>query len=341
MIDSPKRRSYLARVGAFLIILALIAGMIGCDGNGSDPYADYIKIYDWTDLDDIRNNLVAKYILMNDLDSTTAGYEELAGPTANEGKGWQPIGTDNDPFTGAFDGQAYEIRDLYSDRRDEIHGGLLGYVDDGGIIENLGVANANVMTGGLVGGLVGWNWGTVSNCHSTGNITGYWSVAGGLIGENGGTVRNCYSAGNVTSVDNVGGLVGWNTGTVSDSYSTANVSGYSPSFSFYIGGLVGYNTGPVRNSYSTGNVTGNYTAGGLVGLGSEVNVSSSFWDTETSGQSASDGGTGMNTSQMQDITTFSSAGWDIIAVDNPDTRNPASIWNIVDAVTYPFLSWQP
>jgi hypothetical protein len=43
---------------------------------------------------------------------------------------------------------------------------------------------------------------------------------------------------------------------------------------------------------------------------------------------------------MQYIATFSGAGWNITAVENPTTRNPSYIWNIVDTVTYPFLSWQ-
>jgi len=69
-------------------------------------------------------------------------------------------------------------------------------------------------------------------------------------------------------------------------------------------------------------------------------ISNSFWDTETSGQATSDGGTGKNTTEMKDIAAFSGAGWNITTVANPGTRNPAYIWNIVDGVTYPFLSWQ-
>ncbi|UCD22173.1 MAG: hypothetical protein JSW22_00595, partial [Chloroflexota bacterium] len=90
-----------------------------------------------------------------------------------------------------------------------------------------------------------------------------------------------------------------------------------------------------------GNVAGNYSVGGLVGYNSHGTVSNSFWDAQTSGQSTSDGGTGKTTAEMQDIATFSGAGWDIIAVADPATRNPSYIWNIVDTVTYPFLSWQP
>jgi hypothetical protein len=67
-------------------------------------------------------------------------------------------------------------------------------------------------------------------------------------------------------------------------------------------------------------------------------VSGSFWDVETSGQATSAGGTGKTTAQMKDISTF--LAWNIIAVANPGTRNPSYIWNIVNGVTYPFLSWQ-
>jgi len=50
------------------------------------------EIRDWYELHAITNNLSSHYVLMNDLDATTAGYEELAGPAANEGKGCDPIG---------------------------------------------------------------------------------------------------------------------------------------------------------------------------------------------------------------------------------------------------------
>jgi hypothetical protein len=122
---------------------------------------------------------------------------------------------------------------------------------------------------------------------------------------------------------------------VSDSYSSANVTG-----SWLAGGLVGQNRGTVSKSYSAGPVTGDVDVGGLVGRNYEGTVSNSFWDTETSGQSTSDGGTGKTTAEMQDIITFSGAMWNIIEVANPGSRNPSYVWNIVDNVTCPFLSWQ-
>jgi hypothetical protein len=319
---------------AFLIAAVLIAGMVG----HVSP-AQNLEIRTWYDLDDVQNNLAGDHTLMNDLDSNTDGYEELASPTANGGKGWQPIGTWPHVFTGSFDGQGYEIRDLFINRLNESFIGLFSYVYVGGVIRNLGVMNADVTGHEGVGGLVGVNWqGTVSNCYSSGNVTGYYRV-GGLAGSGAGTVSNSYSSANVTGMVFVGGLVGYNSNTVSNSYSTGNVTGNNN-----VGGLVGENDGTISDSYSTGSVSGHEGIGGLAGfdlhvLGEGI-VSKSFWDTETSGQATSDGGTGKNTTEMQDIATFSGAEWDIITVA-PSEANDAYTWNIVDKQTYPFLSWQP
>jgi hypothetical protein len=101
-----------------------------------------------------------------------------------------------------------------------------------------------------------------------------------------------------------------------------------------------YGISTVSNSFSTGNVTGNKNVGGLVGANNNGIVRNSFWDTETSGQATSAGGTGKNTTEMQDIIMFSDAGWNIIAVALNET-NPDYLWNIVNNMTYPFLSWEP
>jgi len=343
------------RLGIFLIVIAFIVGVTGC---GPVP----IEIRDWYDLDAIRKNMSGSYILMNDLDSTTAGYTELASRTANEGKGWQPIGSIavNDAFVGSFDGQGYEICDLFIDRPDESDMGLFGVVEAGGVIENVGVVNGNVTGYKAVGSLVGYNRGTVRNSCVCGNVTGDLDV-GSLVGVNDGTVSNSYASGSVTGRDGIGGLVGKNEGTVSNSYSTGTVSGndfvgnlvgvndgtVSNSYASgavngndFVGGLVGRNEGVVSECYSTGSVTGDEHVGGLVGQNLYGVVSNSFWDTETSGQGSSDGGTGKTTEEMIDIATFDGVGWDITAVD-PGETDPAYPWNIVDDVTYPFFSWQP
>jgi hypothetical protein len=243
------------------------------------------EIRDWHELDAIRENLGGSYILMNHLDSITAGYMELASATANGGKGWEPIGSLSvdpfawyavhplDPFIGSLDGQGYEIRDLFIGRPDEDGVGLFGCVGEG-IIENLGVVNAEVTGHGYAGGLLAENDGAVNNSYSTGSVIGEgeWAV-GGLVAANRGTVSNSHSTDSVTGGSGVGGLVGENWGTVSNSYSTGSVTAEGE---WDVAGLVGGNPGTVSNSYSTGSVTGGPSVGGLVG-GSSGTVSNSYY----------------------------------------------------------------
>jgi hypothetical protein len=259
-IFSSKRDRLLAEVGIFLITAALIAGVVGCG-----PRSQNLEIRTWYDLDAVRGNLTGSYVLMNDLDSTTSGYEELASPRANAGKGWQPIGTDADPFIGSFDGQGYEVHDLFINGLGEEYVGLFGIVDEGGQAEDITLVNATLTGYRFVGGLAGANVGAVRDCYSSSNVTGFQEV-GGLVGYNGGNVSNSYSGGNVTgatAASGVGGLIGENQGTVSNSYSSGNVTGEMGVR--WVGGLTGVNGGTVRDSYSNGNVIGWERVGGLVG----------------------------------------------------------------------------
>ncbi len=329
-VFSSKGRHYLARFGVFLIMAALITGMPGLHsvgGNNNGPSQD-LEIHTWYDLDAIRDNLDGNHRLMNDLDSTTAGYGELAGPTANGGEGWQSIGYSTPVvscggayvifygLTGTFDGQGHEIRDLFINSPDT-PSGLLGFLSEGGIVRNVGVVNVTVAGYNWVGSVVGLNdGGTIENCYSTGTVAGHAAV-GGLVGRNEyGDISNCYFTGSVSAESSTG-----------------------------IGGLVGqqHPEGAIRNCYCSCSVAGGSFGsgdiGGLVGENYDGPVISSFWDTETSGQATSDGGTGKNTTEMKEITTFSDAGWNIIAVALNET-NPVYIWNIVNNITYPFLGWQ-
>jgi len=330
-----KLNRYLIRLSIFLINIALIAGMVGCDYN--PPPTQNLEIRTWYDLDAVRDNLRGYYILINDLDSTTAGYEELASPIANGGEGWKPIGwggwvgtwfgvkAEGEVFKGSFDGQGHQIRGPYIVSQGQV--GLFGFVV-GAPIKNIALLNATVIEGEATGVPTGLNGDTVRSLDAAPACG-----VGGLVGANFGTVSNCYAMGDITGGLDVGGLVGFNGGTVSNCYATGSVRGGED-----VGGLVGLNLGAVSNCYSSGSVTGNYVVGGLVGSNGGT-VSNSFWDIETSGQTYSFGGTGETTADMQDVATFSGAGWNITTVAFDET-NPAYMWNIVSGVTYPFLSWQ-
>lgn len=293
------------------------------------------EIWDWYDLDGIRDNLGGSYLLMSNLDSASVGYEELAGPAANDAMGWAPIGTSEpfSPLTGSFDGQMYDIRDLFIHRPDEDSVGLFGVVDEGGVVKNVGVVSLNV-TGRIgVGGLLGNNWGgTVMNCYSSSSVAGDEFV-GGLIGMNddgavinsgstgsvsgdlytgglvgghwSGFVSNSYSAGNVTGQDGVGGLVGENhEGAINGSYAIGNITG-----SWSVGGLLGENHGGrVEDSYAVGGVSGAVFVGGLLGYNDGA-VLSSYASAAVSGDEYVGGLAGWNGWQG----TVSDSFWDVVA----------------------------
>jgi hypothetical protein len=263
-----KLNRYLVKVSVFLITAALIAGMAGC---AFLPQ----QIRTWYDLDAIRDNLSGHYILMNDLGPTTAGYEALASPTANGGKGWNPIGSRYDWFEGTFDGQGYEIHDVFINRPQENSVGVFYLATYDAYIRDVGVIDVDVTGAAGVGSLAGQSSGTVSDCYSTGSVTGSYAV-GGLLGDNGfdGTVSSSYSTCSVTGNISVGSLVGANYGAVSNSYSAGSVTG-----NYSVGGLVGENwPGTVSDCYSIGSVTGNGTCGGLVGSYGVGTIINSYYD---------------------------------------------------------------
>jgi len=272
-------------------------------------------------------------------------------------------------LAGEFDGNGHKISNLSFNFSFVSKVGLFGQLGSDGTAHDMAAENINITACSHVGGLVGINDGAVSNSCSTGSVTGDEDV-GGLVGQNHrGNVSNSYSTGNVTGEEAVGGLVGWNgRGTVSNCYSSGSVTG-----GYGVGGLAGANAGDVSDCYSTGSVTGEDFIGGLMGTsgkGSTVSncystgsvacagrdclqvgglvggtgdygpVTNCFWDSETSGQASSDGGIGKATAEMKDTITFLDADWNIITVAHGET-NSGYIWNIVDGVTYPFLSWQP
>ena len=207
------------------------------------------------------------YALQNSIDaSATIGW--------NSGAGFSPIGKNYDAaFRGVFKGNGNAISNLRINRINEENVGLFGYVRDGAVVENLVLSGCSVTGGwargtntsvGAVGGLVGDNHGTISNCHMSGTVVvaGNFDVcAGGLAGGVFGVVSECSAAGTVTGRDFVGGLVGWNFGTMNRCFATASVTG-----STEVGGLAGNNfNGTIKDCYATGSVTGEGAVGGLIG----------------------------------------------------------------------------
>ena len=72
----------------------------------------YIGVYTKDDLENIKLDMAGSYILMNDIIFEDSDYKK-GGSFYNSGKGWEPIGTTDTPFTGIFDGNGYVIKNLY------------------------------------------------------------------------------------------------------------------------------------------------------------------------------------------------------------------------------------
>ena len=130
-------------------------------------------------------------------------------------------------------------------------GGLVGDNYDQGTIINSRAETAVIGVGAeatdSMGGLVGNNWGSISNSYATGQVSGAFT-AGGLVGDNSGSISNSYATGQVSATSRGGGLAGYSRGSISNSYATGQVSGSSG------GGLAGGNSGTISNSYATGDV---------------------------------------------------------------------------------------
>jgi len=154
---------------------------------------------------------------------------------------------------------------------------------------------------------------------------------GGLVGwnHNSSSISGSYANGNVdASLTYSGGLVGLNRdgSTITDSYATGNVSGANTA-----GGLTGRNDGAstIRDSYSTGSAAGTSNVGGLIGSNASA-VHTSYWNTQTSGQATSDGGTGLTSAQMRQADSFT--GWDI-----DGEAGTGTVWRIYEGLAAPIL----
>ena len=261
------------------------------EGTATDPY----EISNASELQSMRGNLSANYTLM--------GTIEAANTSAwNDGAGFEPIGNDSEPFTGTFDGNEQTIRALAINRTTDDPVGLFGATDEA-TIERVGLVDVDIVGNASAGSTI---------------------FVGGLVGNMSGTVDTTFVNGSVDGSDTVGGLVGNLNGTVTDSYATSSVDGGAR-----VGGLVGFSPdGEIRSSYAVGVVDDTAaTAGGLVGENSG-GVVDSYWDTESTEQATSDGGTDLTKAQMTGHN----------ATANMDGFDFYDHW--IPTAEYPMLTWE-
>lgn len=240
----------------FLVFLSLafmlggVSAFAGGDGSVGNPY----QISNWTDLNSIRNNLTSSYILINSLSSSTSDYVGI-------GNIWQPIGdcggnncnsNPDNPFLGNLKGNSKTISNISINQPSTYGVGFFGY--NFGNITNLKIEINSISGSNYVGGLVGYNnQGRIINCSTTiyNNISSS-AFVGGLVGyEDAGFITNSFVNlyGNIFSSSHVsyGSFIGI------ESFGIVNNSNSVVISSLYNSGMenlnfIGDNYGTVTNS---------------------------------------------------------------------------------------------
>lgn len=155
-------------------------------------------------------------------------------------KPFSPIGTQDNPFFGYFDGQNHTISGLFIEDHDKERVGLFGFVKDSHI-QSFTLDNINIKGKNSVAGVCGYAYGTmIMNCSVSGSVYGE-CLLGGIAGElNYCTVDDC-------SFD--GDIIGTN---------------------YSVGGIAGsFEYGAIMRCHSTGEYSGNMDVSGIVGSQAE------------------------------------------------------------------------
>ena len=267
--SSMDKTGYCSDCGQFTVQGTLVTESNYNSLNLSADFIGYYAISNTAELYWFANevnigNATINAVLTKDIEVNTNVLNESGTLNGTPTYSWTPIGTEEKPFAGTFDGNSYAISGLYfnnSTNKNYPAGGnyvgLIGYAD-GATIKNVGVVDSYLRGYQYVGGICG-KGGTQTNCYNTGTVSGSSYYVGGICGK-GGTQTNCYNTGTVSgSNGNVGGICG-TSGTITNCYNTGTVSA-----TYYVGGICG-SGGTLTNCYNTGTVSGSsYNVGGICG----------------------------------------------------------------------------
>lgn len=253
--------SRIVFIGFFIFMPFIVfAQFEGGTGTKNDPY----QIKSLEQLQKINEYPESTFKLISDIDaSETINW--------NEGKGFQPIGTEEERFSGVFDGNNQIISGLYINRENINGVGLFGDAERA-FLKNVVLVGVSITGNAGTGGLVGIARASkILNSKVSGKVTGK-NGTGGLAGSAVAiidyyphvfysTVGYCNADVEVIGENSVGGLIGVVNGSIFNSFATGDIQGNE-----YVGGLVGKQKSlKIRKSYATGNVVGSKIVGGLVG----------------------------------------------------------------------------
>ncbi|MBN2830561.1 MAG: hypothetical protein JXR56_09605, partial [Candidatus Cloacimonetes bacterium] len=194
----------------------------------------------------------------------------------NGGEGFSPMGSNSHPFSATYNGQNYEITNIYINRPATTAQSLIR-ISDGANFSNLCIVDVDITGTSLTSVLISIAENSViNNCYSSGTINGL-DIVGGLIGRaDSCTITNSNSTVNCNGEDKVGGLIGEvrYSSLIDNCFTTGIVSGDGA-----VGGLIGSigYTSTINNCYSISDITAQDNAGGLAGDFGESEMSGSYF----------------------------------------------------------------
>ena len=283
----------------------------GGDGTELTPFL----VEDAYDLWAVRNDLSSHYKQIADIDLNIY----------STGDGWIPIGQETAEFTGVYDGNGYDIVNLWSNSLVS-HGGLFGRAD-GAKFKNINLRNviivsaANGEVGGLVGRAVNMTEDSIYNCHVSGVINESNSSGqyiGGVVGFCGASgvysINKCSFEGviksSISGTAHIGGICGYCFTSIKNSYSSGSIvaPGIGASAVEFLGGLCGalIANNVCSYSYSLVNINEGLNAvarhvGGLIGsVGNNSRVLKSWARGSVSGSREVGGFVGANQGSIVD-----------------------------------------
>ena len=166
-------------------------------------------------------------------------------------------------FGGTFKGNGYTISGVNISGKGSYQG-LFRYIQSGAKVENLNVKGkiAPQGTKKVIGGIVGENSGTITNCSFSGDVSGSASVGGiaGYVTETG-IIKSSHAEGSVTGKSYTGGIAGQNFGRLDACENNASVNTTDVEESKDLQNI----DINIENIRSTENVDTNTDTGGIAG----------------------------------------------------------------------------
>lgn len=165
----------------------------------------------------VKKDLSANAILTDDIIVNTGVLDPNKDlVSGNDFIEWIPSGkssSDDDAYTGTFDGNGHTISGLYFNKSNSWYVGLFGCIGAEGKISNVGVSDSYFQSSNCpyIGGVCGSNSGELQNCSNSSTVIGKENEyrIGGVCGYNyGGTIKSCYNTASVSGQYSVGGVSG-------------------------------------------------------------------------------------------------------------------------------------